>query len=67
MKLIEVELSVSGLQKRTGNSGKLERVLKKDWGTLEEINSRNLESSANNIWEEKLTQLQEEYGEASTL
>ena len=67
MKLIEVELSMSGLQKRNGISGKLESVLKKDWGTLEDINSRNKGSNSNNTWDDKLNQLQQEYSEASKL
>jgi len=63
MKLIEVELSVSGLSKRKGILQKLESVLKKDWETLDEINTRNTESSKHDSWKEKLIQLQSEYSE----
>ena len=66
MKLIEVELSMSGLQKRTGISSKLESVLKKDWGSLEDINLRN-HNTDSNAWDEKLSQLQAEYNEVSNL
>ena len=63
MKMIEVELSVSGLGKRKGVLQKLETVLKKDWGTLEEINSRNIKSIKHDSWKEKLDQLKKEYSE----
>ena len=58
---------MSGLQKRNGISDKLEGVLKKDWGSLEDINSRNQQSSSNNTWDDKLDQLQAEYNEVSIL
>lgn len=67
MKLIEVELSMTGLQKRTGITEKLTSVLRKDWGSLKDINARNLETSLNETWDEKLDQLQSEYDEVSAL
>ncbi len=42
MKLIDIELAMTGLSRRTGILGKIETVLKQDWGTLEEINQRKL-------------------------
>jgi len=63
MKLIEVELSVSGLGKRTGILRKIDSVLRKDWGSLEEINTKNLESKKHNLWEEQLENLQKAYKE----
>ncbi len=66
MKMIEVELSVSGLGKRKGILQKLETVLNKDWETLEEINIRNIKSTQNNSWKEKLDQLKEEYSRIPT-
>lgn len=65
IKLIEVELSVSGLGKRKGVLQKLENVLKKDWGSLDEINDRNIKSSKNDLWKETLNALQKEYSEIS--
>jgi DNA sulfur modification protein DndC len=67
MKLIEVELSVSGLGNRRGILQKLETVLKKDWGSLEEINTKNLKSSSNNLWKDEVIQLQDEYKKAQAL
>ena len=61
IKLIEVELSMNGLGKRTGVLKKLESVLKKDWESLEEINLRNIELEKNNIWKEKIDELKNKY------
>lgn len=61
MKLIEVELAVTGLGKRTGVLKKLETVLRKDWGELVDINTRNLESGKSDLWENELTKLKDEY------
>lgn len=63
MKMIEVELSVSGLGKRKGVLQKLETVLKNDWETLDEINTRNIETLKHDSWKEKLDQLKKEYSE----
>lgn len=63
MKLIEVELSVSGLGKRKGVLQKLETVLNKDWESLEEINKRNIESAKHDLWKDKIEQLKNEYNE----
>lgn len=67
MKLIEVELSVSGLGKRKGVLKKLETVLGKDWGTLEEINSKNLELKKHSLWKKQLEKVQKEYKEVPEL
>jgi DNA sulfur modification protein DndC len=61
MKLIEVELTMSGLSKRTGILDKLESVLNKDWGSLEHINKRKLAASRENPYEEKLEELKKAY------
>jgi DNA sulfur modification protein DndC len=61
MKLVEVELSMSGLSKRTGILNNLENVLSKDWGSLEQINERNKSLLKHNVWKEKLNTLKEEY------
>ncbi len=63
MKLIEVELSVSGLGQRKGVLKKLGSVLKKDWESLEEINLRNIESEKNNLWKDKLEKLKKQHSE----
>lgn len=68
MKLIEVELSVSGLSKRMGIMQKLESVLKKDWGSLEEINKRNQSNkSQHSSWREKIRELQDAHDKAPKL
>lgn len=66
MKLIEVELSVSGLGKRQGIMQKLENVLKRDWESLDDINIRNMSTSNSGVWKEKIKQLQRLYDEAPT-
>lgn len=67
MKLIDVELSVSGLGKRKGVQKRLESILMQDWESLDEINIRNKDSNRHKIWKEKLTELQQKYDQASNL
>lgn len=67
MKLIEIELSVSGLGKRKGVLDKISTILNKDWESLDEINLRNIESTKNDSWKEKLEELQLEYHKAASL
>ncbi|MBM9539156.1 hypothetical protein JWG43_18965, partial [Desulfobulbus alkaliphilus] len=40
MKLIELEISLEGLSKRQGVFDKIGNILKKDWGSLEEIQQK---------------------------
>lgn len=63
MKLIEVELSVSGLGKRKGVLQKLETVLNKDWESLDDINKRNIKSAKHDLWKDKIESLKNEYNE----
>lgn len=58
MKLIEVEISVSGLGKRLGIMRKLENVLKLDWESLEQINQRNQAAKVHSSWKDKIKELQ---------
>ncbi len=41
MKLIELEVSLDGLSRRTGITDKVAKLLKQDWGTLEEIKAKH--------------------------
>lgn len=41
MKLIELELSMDGLGRRSGVFSRIENILKQDWGSLEEIQERH--------------------------
>jgi len=61
MKLIEVELSMSGLSQRKGILNKIETILKKDWGTLDQINERNLGLDKQNIYSDTLERLKLQY------
>jgi len=63
MKLIEIELSMTGLNRRMGILSKIETVLKQDWETLEEINKRNLSPERINLYQNKLDALQMAYKE----
>ena len=65
MKLIEIELSMSGLNIRKGILNKIENVLKMDWGSLDEINSRNLTPERKNVYKDKLDSLKRRYEEIS--
>ncbi|MDA0108182.1 DNA phosphorothioation system sulfurtransferase DndC [Vibrio sp. La 4.2.2] len=42
MKLIELEVSMEGLSRRSGISKKIESLLKLDWGSLEEIKTKHI-------------------------
>lgn len=65
MKLIEIELSMSGLNIRKGILNKIENILKMDWGSLDEINSRNLTPERKNVYKDKLDNLKRRYEEIS--
>ena len=41
MKLIELEMSMEGLSKRSGISNKIASLLKRDWGSLDEIKKKH--------------------------
>ncbi|WP_104025658.1 DNA phosphorothioation system sulfurtransferase DndC [Vibrio hyugaensis] len=41
MKLIELEVSMEGLSRRSGISSKIASLLKRDWGSLEEIKQKH--------------------------
>ena len=61
MKLIELELSMSGLSQRKGILNKIETILKKGWESLEEINERNLAPSNQTVYSETLERLKLQY------
>ncbi|MCK4842237.1 MAG: hypothetical protein KAT04_10210 [Methylococcales bacterium] len=65
MKLIDLELAVTGLSRRTGILSKIETVLKQDWGTLEDINQRKLSPEMKNVYQDKLTDLKQCYEDLS--
>lgn len=58
MKLIEMEISVSGLGKRQGIMRKIESVLRQDWESLDQINRRNKLSKMQSSWKDKIKELQ---------
>lgn len=61
MKLIEIELSMSGLNIRKGILNKIENIFKMDWGSLEEINARNFTPERQNLYASKLELLKRQY------
>ena len=66
MKLIDIELAMTGLSRRTGILGKIETVLKQDWGTLEDINLRKLTPEQNKqTYQNKIDELTQRYEELS--
>lgn len=67
MKLLEIEISVSGLGKRKGIMQKLESIIKMDWESLEEINKRNKTKKVQGSWRDKITKLQADHDEAPKL
>ena len=67
MKLLEVELSVTGLGSRRGVMKKLEIVLNKDWGSLDTAKGRLYKNQELDLWKDKLSELRSAYDEASRL
>jgi DNA sulfur modification protein DndC len=65
MKLIDLELAMTGLSRRTGILSKIETVLKQDWGTLEDINQRNTAPEMKNTYQAKLADLKQRYEDLS--
>jgi DNA sulfur modification protein DndC len=65
MKLIDIELAMTGLSRRTGILNKIESILKQDWGSLEDINQRKLNPERKNIYKDKLNALNQHYEELS--
>lgn len=61
MKLIEIELTMTGLSRRKGILNKIETVLKQDWESLEDINERNFNPQRLNVYKEKLDALKKRY------
>jgi DNA sulfur modification protein DndC len=61
MKLLELELTMDGLSKRSGIFQKIEAILTQDWETLEAINTRNQGLNADNDYEERYQTLRKEY------
>ena len=65
MKLIEVELSLSGLGRRKGIMRKLESLLKQDWDIEDAMDYRNTEYQASIAWRGKIGDLQSAIDEAN--
>jgi len=67
MKLLEVELAVSGLGNRRGILKKLDTVLNKDWDSLEDVKERLYENKKYDLWKDKLNELRNLHDEVSYL
>ncbi|WP_341503872.1 DNA phosphorothioation system sulfurtransferase DndC [Gallaecimonas sp. GXIMD4217] len=57
MKLIELELSMDGLGRRSGIFSRIESILKQDWGSLEEIQARHAQLQARHEYDLHQNQL----------
>jgi DNA sulfur modification protein DndC len=65
-KIIDIEVEVSGLGNRRGLTDKIEKVLRQDWGNLEDAFSDRLKSNnAINEFKNKREDLQVKLGEFS--
>lgn len=67
MKLLEVEIAVSGLGNRRGILKKLDSVLNKDWESLEAVKERLYEHKKYDLWKDKLSKLRKLHDEVSNL
>lgn len=65
MKLIDLELAMTGLNRRTGILNNIGTILKKDWGSLEEINLRNADPEMKSTYQAKLADLKQRYEDLS--
>lgn len=70
MKLIELEVSMEGLSRRSGISNKIASLLKRDWGSLEEIKQKHasLQSKAEfDIHQKEIERYNDELAELDKL
>ena len=56
MKLLELELSMDGLSRRKGLFGKIESLLKNDWGSLEDIRASKAKAIHSSVLKDQLKQ-----------
>ncbi len=61
MKLLELELSMDGLSKRSGIFQKINTILTQDWESLAEIQTRSAELQADRGYKERHDRLRKEY------
>ena len=61
MKLLELELSMDGLGRRSRIFDKIESILSQDWGTLDQITEKHKEFSDHTNYDKRLKQLNDEY------
>ncbi|MCC0414080.1 hypothetical protein [Pseudomonas aeruginosa] len=61
MKLIDAELSFSGLTRRKGILGELQRILEQDWGSLDEALERRSTPSSDDMYKAAFESLKAEY------
>lgn len=57
MKLLEIELSMSGLARRRGLTSKLQDVLSKDWQSIEDVNSERAKIDLRSVYRQKLDEI----------
>jgi DNA sulfur modification protein DndC len=65
MKLMEVELSMSGLSRRKGMIDKLTSILEQDWEALEDVKATRGQAEQRSVYRQKIDELQERYQELS--
>ncbi len=67
-KLIELEISTSGLNKRKGIFTKIERVLRQDWGTIDEAKEkREIEKSSSLEYKQELEDIESRLAEIDAM
>lgn len=67
-KLIELELGMAGLNKRHGIFTKIERILLKDWGTIEEAKAkRESETASTRVYKRELENVEKRLAEVNAL
>ncbi|MEW8256326.1 MAG: DNA phosphorothioation system sulfurtransferase DndC [Candidatus Thiodiazotropha taylori] len=67
MKMIELELSKSGMGKRSGIMKGLDSLLKQDWNIAEALDYRSEEFDKSMVWRDRINNLQEKYTHAERL
>ncbi len=63
MKLLEVELSMSGFSRRRGLLDKLKKILNQDWESFEDIQDKRGKNETRSVYRQKIHKLEKMYAE----
>lgn len=70
MKLLDLEISMEGLSRRSGVQNKVTTILKQDWGTLEEIKLKQQDQQSKagyDVFQQEISELNDKLSTVDTL